>query len=138
MAERILTQVQAPKMGFLRRVHGVTKGHTEVRLHPGQETNLASPYLNLRYFGSKCIALKKKLTTLLRLFGAPPSDTAPGALSTTRYAPGVILRVKVRSCAIRRALNVKPLPLIERTQPQLVGPCIKNAQRKIGEANPAG
>jgi len=26
MAQRILTQVQAPKMGFLRRVHGVTKG----------------------------------------------------------------------------------------------------------------
>jgi len=41
MTERILTQVQAPKMGFLRRVHGVTKGRTEVRLRPGQETNLA-------------------------------------------------------------------------------------------------
>jgi len=28
MTERIVTQVQAPKLGFLRRVHGVTKGHT--------------------------------------------------------------------------------------------------------------
>jgi len=27
--------------------------------------------LNLNYFGSKCTALKKKLATLLRLFGAP-------------------------------------------------------------------
>ena len=70
MIERILTQVQAPKMGFLRRVRGVTKGRTEVRLRPGQETSLAPPYLNLRYFGSKCIALKEKRTTLLRLFGA--------------------------------------------------------------------
>jgi len=34
--ERILTQVQAPKMLFLRRVHGVTKRRTEVRLRPGQ------------------------------------------------------------------------------------------------------
>ena len=36
MTERILTQVQAPKMGFLRRVHGVTKGRTEVRLRRGK------------------------------------------------------------------------------------------------------
>jgi len=71
MAERILTQVQAPKMGFLRRVHDATKGCTEVRLRPGQETSSAPPYLNLRYFRSKCIALKKKFTTLFRLFGAP-------------------------------------------------------------------
>ena len=32
-----------------------------VRLRPGQETSLGLPYFNLRYFGSKCIALKKKL-----------------------------------------------------------------------------
>jgi len=37
VTERILTQVQAPKMGFLRRVHGVTKGRTEVRLGPGKK-----------------------------------------------------------------------------------------------------
>ena len=71
MTERISTQVQAPKMRFLPRLHGVTKGRTEVRLRPGQETSLAPPYLNLWYFGSKCTALKKKLTTLLRLFGPP-------------------------------------------------------------------
>jgi len=48
MTERILTQAQAPKMGFLRRDHGVTKGRTEVRLCPGQEISLAPPYLNLQ------------------------------------------------------------------------------------------
>jgi len=31
-----ITQVQIPKMGFLRRVHGVTKGRTEVRLRKKQ------------------------------------------------------------------------------------------------------
>jgi len=37
MTERILTQVQAPKMGLLRRVHNVTKGRTEVRLRLGKK-----------------------------------------------------------------------------------------------------
>jgi len=71
MTQRILTQVQAPKMGVLRRAHGVTKGLMEVSLPPEQETNLALPYLSLRSFGSKCTALKKKLATLLGLLGAP-------------------------------------------------------------------
>jgi len=80
MTKRILIQMQAPHIGFLRRVHGVTKGRTEVRWLLGQETSLALPYLNLRYFGSECIVLKKKRTTLLQLL-APPSDSAPRALS---------------------------------------------------------
>jgi len=46
MTERVLTQVQAPKLGFLRRVQGVTKGRTEVELRPVQETSLAPPYLS--------------------------------------------------------------------------------------------
>jgi len=41
MTERILSQVQAPELGFLRRLHGVTKGCTEVKWCPGQETSLA-------------------------------------------------------------------------------------------------
>ena len=69
MTEIILTQVQATKLGFLRRVHVVTKGRTEDELRPVQETNLAPPYLNLSYFGIKCAPLKKKLATFLRLFG---------------------------------------------------------------------
>ena len=49
MTERIMTQVQAPKMEFLWRVHSVTKGRTEVRLCLGQETSLVPLYLNLNY-----------------------------------------------------------------------------------------
>ena len=60
------------KNGFWRRVHGVTKARTEVRLRPRNETSLVPPYLNLRHFGSKCTAWKKKLATLLRLFGVHP------------------------------------------------------------------
>jgi len=137
MAERILTQVQAPKMGLLRKVHSVTKGRIEVTLRPGQKTSLAPPYLNLRCFGSKCIALKKKRTTLLRLFGAPQWFGAR-ALSPPRYAPAVTLRDNVRSCEYRRGVNAEPLLLIQKTQLKLVGPCIQNAQRKTGGSNPAG
>ena len=39
--QRGITQVQAPKMGFLRRVHGVTQGRTEIRWRPGQEADFA-------------------------------------------------------------------------------------------------
>jgi len=71
MTERILTQVQAPEMGFLRRLHGVTPGRTEVRWLPRKETSLAPPCANLRSFGSKCTVLKKNIATFLELFGAP-------------------------------------------------------------------
>ena len=113
MTERILTQVQAPKLAFLRRVHGVTKWRTDITLRSGQVTTSAPPYLNLRHFGSKCTALTIKLATLLRLFGAPQWF---GARGPPRYAPGVTLRGKVHSCEIRRALNIEPLLLLERTQ----------------------
>jgi len=52
---------------------------TEVRWRPGQEASLAPPCSNLRFFGSKCTALKKVFVTLLGVFGAP-SDSEPGAL----------------------------------------------------------
>jgi len=96
MTERILTQVQTPKLGFLRRVHGVTQGRTEVRLRSGKDTSLAPPYLNLSFFGSKCPALKN-----LRHccgFSAAPSGSASGALCSPRYDPGVTFRGKVHSC----------------------------------------
>jgi len=117
MTEGILTQVQVLKMGFLRRVYSVTKGCTEVRLRPGQETSLAPPYLNLRCFGSTVNVLRRRKN--LRHccdFSAAPSDSASGSLCLPRCAPGVALRDKVRNCKIRRALNVEPLLLIERTQ----------------------
>ena len=115
MTEIILTQVQVPKMGFLRRGHCVTKGHTEVRLRPGQETSLALPYLNLRPFGSKCTALKRNLR-LCWDFLAPLSDSAPGALCPLVTPILWHYRDKLRSCETRRALNVEPLLRIERTQ----------------------
>ena len=102
ITERILTQVQASEMGFLRRLHCVTQGRTKVRWRPGKEKSWAPPCSYLRSFRSRCTVLKKKLETFLGLFGArgillpcPP-----------RYAPGVKLREKVRSCEICRALNV--------------------------------
>ena len=68
--ERMLTQVQASEMGFLRRLHGVTPGRTEVRWRPGKEKSLAPPFSNLRSLGSKCTVLKKIIVTFLELFGA--------------------------------------------------------------------
>jgi len=115
MTERILTQVQAPKLGFFRRVHGVTKGRTEVRLRPVQETSLALPYFNLSYFGFNVLHWRKNLWHCCD-FSAPPSDSASRALCSPCYASGVTLRDKVRSCEICSALNVEPLLLIERIQ----------------------
>ena len=70
MTER-MNSCARTKNGILRRVHGVTKVCTEVRLRPLQETSVAPPYLNISYFGIKCPALNKKLVTLLQLFAAP-------------------------------------------------------------------
>jgi len=81
----------------------------------GQETSLASPYLNLSYFGIKCPALKKNLQHCCD-FSEPPSDSVPEVLCPPRYALGVTLRYKVRSCEIRSALNDEPLLLTERKQ----------------------
>jgi len=53
------------------------QGRTEVRWRPEQEGSLTPSYLNLRSFGSKCIVLKKVLSTLLG-FTAPPTDSTPG------------------------------------------------------------
>jgi len=75
---------------ILRRVHGVTKVYTEVRLCPLQETSVAPPYLNLSYFGIKCPALNKKLVTLLQL-SPPPSDLVPETLCPPCYDLGVTL-----------------------------------------------
>jgi len=54
------------------------QGSTEVKWRPGKETSLAHPCSNLRSFGRKCIVLKKVLATMLGLFGASRSDSAPG------------------------------------------------------------
>jgi len=49
---------------------------------------------------------------------------------------GVTLRDKVRSCEIRKALNVEPLLQIERFQVHWFGTCVQKVPVKIGEARP--
>jgi len=67
-----------------------------------------------------CTVLKKTPATLFGLFGAPQSPVIrrSGLVPPLppRYTPDVTLRDKVRSCEIRRALNVEPLLRIERSQ----------------------
>ena len=62
-----------------------------------------APCSNLRSFGSKSTLLKKVLVRLLRLFGVPRSDSAPGncaPLALPRYAPGCqpVFTKKARPC----------------------------------------
>jgi len=65
----------------------VTQGWTDVEWPPGHKRGLAPPCSNLRSFGSKCSALKKKGGTLLGFFGTP-GNPAPEALS--RPAPVIM------------------------------------------------
>jgi len=44
---------------------------------PGARSKFGAPSSNLRFFGSKCAVLKKVLVTLLHLFGALRSSSAP-------------------------------------------------------------
>jgi len=137
MTERILSQVQAADMGFLRRVHGVTQGRTEVRWRPGQETCLAPPCSTLRSFGNKCIVFRKKPARLLGLFGSP-SDSAPGELCPSSLRPWCD--------TLRQSAQMwnSQSPECQTTSPNweitatLVRPFVQNAPRKTGEASPAG
>jgi len=52
-------------------------GRNEVRWRPRQEASRAPQCSNLRSFGSKYIALKKVVVTILGLFGVPRSALAP-------------------------------------------------------------
>ena len=81
MTERILTQVQAPKLGFLRRVHSVTKGRTEVRLRSGQEINLSPPYLNLAILGLTMTCIEEKNCNIVATFRQRPVIPHPGHCS---------------------------------------------------------
>ena len=134
MTKKMSTQMQAPKMEFLQEVHGVTKGHIDARLRPGQETSLVPPYLNLSYCGIKCPALMKKLVTLLQLFG------------TSQYsAPRTLCPLVMPWCHTSRQsaqLWNSKCPECRTTSPNsnwentttLVQPCIQNAKRKTREA----
>jgi len=84
----------------------------------GARNKFGAPMLKPTSSGSKCTVLKKILRHC-RDFSAPPSDSAPRGLCPLcppRCAPGVTLRNKVRSCEIRRDLNIEPLLRIARLQ----------------------
>ena len=54
-----------------------------------------------------------------------------------RRVHGVTLRDKVRSCEMRRAVDVEPLLLrIKSSQIRLFRPCVQKATRKAGETRP--
>jgi len=59
---------------------------------PRARSKFATPTFNLRYFGTKCTALRKlrdivrSFRRLPQAFGAPSSDLAPGELRPPRYA----------------------------------------------------
>jgi len=55
----------------------VQQRRNEVRCRPGQKSNLAPPVFNLRSYGSKFTVLKEVFVTLLEMFGAPRSHSAP-------------------------------------------------------------
>jgi len=57
-----------------------TGGRSEVTWRPGARSRFGAPWSNLKSFGSKSTVMKKVLATLLGLFGAPRSDSVPGAL----------------------------------------------------------
>ena len=78
-----------------------------------QVWSLAPPCSNLRSFRRKCTALKKVLVTLLGLFGAPRSGSAPHGdsapekfppLAPSHYAPAPCIH-KLQSC-----INTASLP----------------------------
>ena len=75
---------------------------------PEARNVFGAPCSNLRSFGSKCTVLKTKPATLLGLFRRPPVIPGSGQCSY-RYAAGVALRDKVRSCEICGILNAEPL-----------------------------
>jgi len=98
MTERILTQVQAPEMEFLRRVHGVT-------------TRGVPRWDDVLYW--------RKHLRLGRDFSAPPEIRRPGIFAPLVMSPaGAALCDKLRSCEICRALNVELLLRTERSKPR--------------------
>jgi len=58
----------------------VQQRRNEVRCRPGQETTLAPPVFNLRFYGSNFTVLKEVFVTLLEIFGAPIMISVPGEL----------------------------------------------------------
>jgi len=70
---------------FVTHAH-CAQGRDEVRW-PGTRRKFVDPCLNLRSFGTKLIALKKVLVTLLGFFGTSHSDSAPRKLCAPHVTP---------------------------------------------------
>jgi len=70
---------------FVTHVH-CAQGRNEVRW-PGARSKFGAPCLNLRSFGTKLIALKKVLVTLLGFFGTSHSDSAPKNMCAPHDTP---------------------------------------------------
>jgi len=66
--------VQAPKMGSLRRVHGVTQGRAEIRWSPEQEANLA-PHVRSKGVLRVMHFIENKTCDIVGTFGRPSNST---------------------------------------------------------------
>ena len=71
---------------FVTHVH-CAQGRDEVRWPRGKKQVWSPPCLNLRSFGTKLIALKKVLVTLLGFFGISHSDSAPRKFCAPHVTP---------------------------------------------------
>jgi len=134
MTERVLTQVKAPDMGFLRRLRCDTRTYRG-KMVPRARKKFGAPRSNRRSFGSKCTVLKKKLAPLLGFFGTLQWFGARGIIPL-RYVYGVTLRDKVRSCEIWKVLKIT-CPNWEITA-TLVRPSVQNSLPRTGETSSAG
>jgi len=84
---------------------------------PGARSKFGAPMFEPEVFGSKCTVLRKVLVTLLGLFGAPHSDSAPGELCSPylpRYAPvyNILSCLEVVQCKVKTTScyqNAQPL-----------------------------
>ena len=74
------------RLRYLLRMRSVHRGVTRLD-GPGPRSKFGAPCLNLRSFGTKLIALKKVLVTLLGFFGISHSDSAPRKLCAPHVTP---------------------------------------------------
>jgi len=110
MTERILTQVQAPEMEFLRRVHGVT---TRGVPRWGARNKFCASMFEPEVFRKQIYCIEENTCDLVGTFRRP-GIFAPLVMSPA----GAALCDKLRSCEIRRALNVELLLRTERSKPR--------------------
>jgi len=131
MAERIFKSSASGRDGIFAKSPQCDKGAYRDWWHRGQETSLAPPGSNLRSFGRKCTALKKKTCDIVGTFGCSsvsrPGDCAPLVTPLVWHFATKCVAVKFTELWCRTTS-----PSWENIT-TLVWPCIRNAQRKIGE-----